>query len=177
MKETFKMFAEYNKATNQKVFALLDKLSSDEREKERGSYYKSLSGLFMHVAGVMKFFLGMYQGALSGKPAALKIIADALSVDLPDGKLSDAQWKGLPASIAKLDGALVDLISVLDEKDFSLPVKWFTGNPATVPLSFMLHQLTAHNTHHRGQISQILDELKIDHNYSGIDIAFLPANE
>jgi uncharacterized damage-inducible protein DinB len=177
MKETFRMFAEYNREANRKVFALLDKLSGDEREKDRGSYYKSLSGLFMHVVGVNKFFMGLYKGALSGKPAALKIVEDALAIGLPEGKLSDAQWKEVSASFPKLDDALVNLTDALDEKDFSLPVKWFTGDPATVPLSFMLHQLTAHNIHHRGQISQILDELKIDNNYSGIGIAFLPANE
>jgi uncharacterized damage-inducible protein DinB len=38
----------------------------------------------------------------------------------------------------------------------------------------MLYNLTAHGTHHRGQISQILDELKIDNDYSGINVQFLP---
>jgi uncharacterized damage-inducible protein DinB len=177
MKETCAMFANYNKEANQTILALLDKLSNDEREKERGSYYGSLSGLFRHVIVGTKFFLGMYKEALSGKPAALNILNDALAAEIPEGKLSEAQWKGLSASLAKLDGALTNLIGTLDEKDLRLPVKWFTGNPATVPLSFMLHQLAAHNTHHRGQISQILDELKIEHNYSGINIAFMPANE
>jgi uncharacterized damage-inducible protein DinB len=37
----------------------------------------------------------------------------------------------------------------------------------------MLHNLGAHGTHHRGQISQILDELKIDNDYSGINVRFL----
>jgi uncharacterized damage-inducible protein DinB len=36
----------------------------------------------------------------------------------------------------------------------------------------MLLQLTAHNTHHRGQVSQILDELKIDNDYSAINVTF-----
>jgi uncharacterized damage-inducible protein DinB len=38
----------------------------------------------------------------------------------------------------------------------------------------MFSQLIAHGTHHRGQISQVLDELGIDNNYSGINVAFLP---
>jgi uncharacterized damage-inducible protein DinB len=50
---------------------------------------------------------------------------------------------------------------------------WYKGKPATVPLSVMLQQLVTHNLHHRGQISQILDSLKIDNDYSGINIKFL----
>jgi uncharacterized damage-inducible protein DinB len=37
----------------------------------------------------------------------------------------------------------------------------------------MLHNLSAHGTHHRGQISQILDELKIDNDYSGLNVQFV----
>jgi uncharacterized damage-inducible protein DinB len=37
----------------------------------------------------------------------------------------------------------------------------------------MLEQHVAHNTHHRGQISQILDSLKIENDFSGINVKFL----
>jgi len=58
------------------------------------------------------------------------------------------------------------------ESDLKLPVKldWYAGNPDSVPLSFLLSQLLVHNTHHRGQISQVLYELKIDNDFSGIGI-------
>jgi uncharacterized damage-inducible protein DinB len=67
------------------------------------------------------------------------------------------------------------MAQVLTEQDFSRPIKldWYGGNPESVPLSFMLSQLVLHNTHHRGQISQILDALKIDNDYSGIGIELL----
>jgi uncharacterized damage-inducible protein DinB len=56
-----------------------------------------------------------------------------------------------------------------------LPVKidWFGGNPAEITVSFLLSQLVVHNIHHRGQISQILDSMKIDNDYGGIDPAFM----
>ncbi|MDR1444677.1 MAG: damage-inducible protein DinB, partial [Treponema sp.] len=38
-------FAKYNQEANKNILELLNKLSNDEREKERGSYYHSLSGL------------------------------------------------------------------------------------------------------------------------------------
>ncbi|MDR1785938.1 MAG: DinB family protein [Spirochaetaceae bacterium] len=176
MKDTYLMFARYNAGANRTIYALMDKLSNEEREKERGSYYHSLSGLLRHIAGGTWFFLGIYKSALGGRPAALKALEPAGAVKkLPEGPLSPDQWRALAADLEILDTALVNLVSALDPKDFTLPVKtdWYGGNPAEVPLSFMLGQLIAHGTHHRGQVSQILDELKIDNDYSGINVALL----
>ena len=74
-----------------------------------------------------------------------------------------------------MDAGYIALAEALSEADLRQPIKidWYGGNPDSVPLSFMLSQLLVHNTHHRGQISQILDSLKIDNDFSGIDAAFL----
>jgi uncharacterized damage-inducible protein DinB len=176
MKEFFVMFAQYNKDADRTIYAILSKLSNDQREKERGSYYKTLSGLFTHVLFGSKFFAGMFQGALAGKNAPLKALEGIAALEIPKGVLSEDAWKKLGAVQEALDDALINMVLTLDENDLNLPVKieWFGGKPAEVPLSFMLSQLIAHGTHHRGQVSQILDELGIDNNYSGINVAFLP---
>jgi len=170
------MYAKYNQAGNKAIFSLLDKMSNDEREKDRGSYYGSLSNLFRHVAGGTRFFLGLYKTALSGNAAAVKAISAIESLPkLPEGALSEAQWKELESTMAAVDAAYIAMTEALKESELALPVqvKWYGGNPDSVPLSFMLSQLVVHNTHHRGQISQILDSLKIDNDYSGINVAFI----
>lgn len=176
MKDIFLMDAKYNGEADKTVFALLDKLSNEDREKERGSYYGSLSGLVRHILGGTSFFLGMFKAALPGNAAALKALAPLEGLSAPEGRLTEAQWKSLGAAFETADDAMVNFIAALSEEDFKAPVKinWYGGNPGAVPLYFMLRQLTAHGTHHRGQVSQILDELKIDNDYSGIGIAFLP---
>jgi uncharacterized damage-inducible protein DinB len=116
----------------------------------------------------------MYKNALSGNAAAVKAVSAIENLPkLPEGTLSEAQWKELEASAAAIDAAYVGMAEALKEADLNLPVKidWYGGSPASVPLSFMLSQLLVHNTHHRGQISQILDSLKVDNNYSGINIS------
>jgi uncharacterized damage-inducible protein DinB len=95
------------------------------------------------------------------------------AIQFPEGKLTEAQWKQVAGNIATIDKAVIDFCSALTETDLNAQVQWFTDNPPTAPLSFMLNQLAAHNTHHRGQVSQILDELKVEHSFSSIDIAFL----
>ncbi|MDR3114220.1 MAG: DinB family protein [Treponema sp.] len=177
MKETCLMFARYHKAGNQAVLSILQSLSPAEREKDRGSYYGSLSGLVRHIGEGTLFFQGLFKGALSHNAPALKALAAAASLTIPQDTTGDASWKALLGAFETLDEGLIQALSALDEEDFTLPVpiQWYGGNPDKVPLYFLLHQLTMHGTHHRGQISQVLDELKIPNDYSGINAAFLPS--
>jgi uncharacterized damage-inducible protein DinB len=171
------IYAKYNQEGNKIIFGLLDKMSNDDREKDRGSFCGSLSGLFRHIIGGTQFFLGMYKATLSGNAAALKAISAIENLPKqPEGTLSEEQWKELESVISAVDTAYTSMAEALNEADLILPVKieWYGGNPASVPLSFMLSQLVVHNTHHRGQISQILDSLKIDNDYSGINVTVLP---
>jgi uncharacterized damage-inducible protein DinB len=175
MKEFFLLWAKYNGEANRKIYTLLDTLSNGDREKDRGSYYGSLSGLYRHILGGTSFFLGIFRGALPANAAVQKTLAPLEGLNLPKDSLSESQWKDLGALQERLDDLLVDFIGVLGDGDFRAPVElnWYGGNPASVPLHFMLNNLGAHGTHHRGQVSQILDELKIDNDYSGINVRFL----
>jgi uncharacterized damage-inducible protein DinB len=173
MATVFTTFAKYNQEANKKILDILHKLSNDDREKERGSYYHSLSGLVRHIGGGSLFFAGLLRGALGSAPAAAPL-ATLEKLSLPEGPLSEAQWNKAAADLETADQALVDFAGALTEANLAAPVKldWYGGNPADVPLSFMIYQLIAHNTHHRGQVSQILDELKIDNDYSMLNVAF-----
>lgn len=172
----FVLFAKHNAEANGNIVGILEKLSNDEREKERGSYYHSLSGLVRHLLSGTIFFGSLFTKALAGNPAASRALADITAVPhAPQGALSQAQWEQTAQALGKADAAYVALTQALREDDLAalIELDWYGGNPAAVPLSFMLQQLISHHIHHRGQISQILDELKIDNDYSGISAAFL----
>ncbi|MDR2135357.1 MAG: DinB family protein [Treponema sp.] len=166
-------FAKYNQEANKKILDLLNGISNDERERERGSYYHSLSGLVRHIGSGTLFFAGLFRGALGSAPAA-KPLAALEKISFPPDALDEAQWDRTAAGLESVDQALADFAGALNDASLAAPVKldWYGGDPADVPLSFMFYQLTVHNTHHRGQISQILDELKIDNDYSAINVAF-----
>jgi uncharacterized damage-inducible protein DinB len=166
----------HNAESDGKLISILDKLSNDEREKDRGSFFHSISGLVRHILGGTVFFGGLFAKALSGNSAAARALAELTAIKLPpEGALNESHWKGLTVALDAADKAYINLTKALQACDLEAPVEldWYGGNPASVPLGFMLQQLTAHNIHHRGQISQILDELKIDNDYSGINVAAL----
>ena len=175
MKREFLTFAKYNQEANKTIAGILNKLSNADREKDRKSYYKSLSGLFRHNLGATAYFLSLFIDAVNDNAAALKTLEPLAKIENLTGKLTEDQWKKLVSYSKLADKAMVDFIGALRDKDFEAPVKldWYRGKPSSVPLWFMLQQHTVHNTHHRGQISQVLDSLKIDNDYSGINIKFL----
>ena len=176
MKEIFLSFAKYNEESNKTIAGILGKLSNDDREKNRKSYYGSLSGLYRHIIGCSVYFLSLFKDYVPDNTEAVKIIEPLAKLEIPyKGKLTEAQWKKLLASAKIVDRAFVDFVSVLKEKDYEAQIKlvWYKGKPPSVPLRFMLQQHAVHNTHHRGQVSQILDSLKIEHDYSSINVKFL----
>jgi uncharacterized damage-inducible protein DinB len=175
MKELFVINALYDQEADKAFLSILNGLSNDEREQDRGSYYQSLSSLAAHILGGTVHILGMFKDAVAQNDAASRALAALQAIATPKGPFSEAQWKQLAADIEAADDAHVDFVKALTDADLKSPVKvpWFRGNPESVPLFFMLNQVTTHGTHHRGQISQILDAMKIDNDYSGVDVAFL----
>ena len=175
MKNVFLSFVKQNQEANKTIAGIFEKLSNDDREKDRKSFYKSLSGLFCHNTGAAVYFLNLMKDAVPGNVAAQKAVKPLEKIQDLKGKLSEEQWKQAASFTKTADKALVDFVTALEDNDFQAPVKidWYKGKPPTVPLWFMLEQHISHNIHHRGQISQILDSLKIDNDYSGINVKFL----
>jgi uncharacterized damage-inducible protein DinB len=174
MKDIFLVQARYMQEADRKVYGLLDSLSNEEREAERGSYYGSLSALARHILGGTIYFHSMFKAALGENPAAVRALSYPAAA-LPEGRLTEARWKDLESLFEAANAGTIQFVSALKDTELNapVPVEWYGGNPAAVPLYFMFNNLFAHGTHHRGQISQILDELKVDNDYSGINAAFL----
>jgi uncharacterized damage-inducible protein DinB len=172
MKEMLLMYARHTKQTNASVLALVDALSPEVREADRKSFYKSLSGLEAHILDATIYFHGLFRASF---PAAAKALAATAALKAPEGKLSTAQWTKLKSDLAAADQAFVDLVSSLSEAELAYPIEldWYEGKPASVPFHFLACHLYEHGTHHRGQISQILDELGIEHDFSGIALECL----
>jgi uncharacterized damage-inducible protein DinB len=175
MKTIFLVQTKYNKATNKTVYDILSGLSNEDREKNRGGYYKSLSANFRHLMGSAGFFSGALKGALPNNEAAVKALSFSVAA-LPEGDLTEAQWKELGARLETVDEAFIRFVEALGPEDFNTPVKFGPPDRAPVPLYFLLMMAHSHGIHHRGQISEILDEMKVDNNWSGINPEFLPKN-
>jgi uncharacterized damage-inducible protein DinB len=174
MDKTLVMYARYTQRANADVIALLDKLSIEELNKDRKSYYKSLSGLMTHVMGGTTYFFGLFRSAAPAAAQALKP-AEGLSSTESD-TLSAAQWSEFKRVAAICDKVMIDFIEAASDAELAASVKidWFGGDPDSVPLPYLLHCYFVHGIHHRGQISQLLDSMGIEHDFSGLELEFFP---
>jgi len=68
-----------------------------------------------------------------------------------------------------IDTAMIDFVTLITEEelDKSIPVTSFNGVENQF-VWFILIQCFTHATHHRGEISQILDEMGIENDFSGL---------
>jgi uncharacterized damage-inducible protein DinB len=174
MKDTLIMYARYTKRADASVIDLLDKLSLEELDADRKSYYKSLAGLMVHAVGGTTYFLGLFKAVA---PSAAKPLKALEGLSCPEGdRLTAEQWKQLKQYSAAAGQAMLDFVEAASEAELSASVKidWFGGKPDAVPLSYLLHSDFVHGTHHRGQISQILDSMGVEHDFSGLDVEFFP---
>jgi uncharacterized damage-inducible protein DinB len=174
MKETLVMYARYAQRANQTVAELYEGLDFESRNADRGAYYGSLHGMIGHLLGGTLYFHSLFRASRPGLYPASEGIA-ALSAH--EGSLDPEAWAVFRNSLAQADSASVELVDGLDQAGLLAPVKldWYGGKPAEVPLHFLFNQMMVHGIHHRGQISQILDEMKVEHDFSGIDLDFMPA--
>jgi hypothetical protein len=124
----------------------------------------------------MRFFLGtLFKEALNDHAEAQKALTPLEKFLAFEGTLTESQWHTVVDALIVADDVYVKVSEVLTDADYAKQVSigWYGGNPAAVPLSFLAQNLVTHNTHHRGQLSQILDSLKIEHNFSGLSPACL----
>jgi uncharacterized damage-inducible protein DinB len=174
MKKVLLMYARYTQRANASVIALLDKLSNDARNQDCKSYYKSLSGLVSHAVGGTPYFHRLFRTAV---PTAAKSLHATDGLSCPEAsKLTSAQWSELKRVTALGDQATIDFIDAASEAELSTAVKidWYDGKPDSVPLCFLLHNMYVHGIHHRGQISQVLDSMGIEHDFSGLEPELIP---
>jgi uncharacterized damage-inducible protein DinB len=70
----------------------------------------------------------------------------------------------------KLDGIIVELTNEIETEDLYKTITRITRSGEKLEKIFwkVLIHMFNHQTHHRGQISQILDTLKIENDYSNM---------
>jgi len=169
IKSVFELLAKYNKITNQDVVKILKGVEPDKLTDDVGSYYGSIMGLLNHQLqadiGWLRV-LGTHISSLNFVPALLERFP---SERLPPDKL---YWKTLEeykTVRSEVDGILDRVVNSIPASQYEriLVVEGRRGKFEYITWRILLH-LFNHHTHHRGGVSLILDQLKIENDYSNL---------
>ena len=133
-----------------------------------GGYFRSVMGTLDHILVSDLGWLNRFRDSPVSRPA---LNAPAVEFTRPEsGALLIADFGELRARREQVDAVLSRFVEELDDESLSLEVEQ-TDRDGSVrrwtPAYAILH-LMNHATHHRGQISQVLDEAGIEHDFSGI---------
>ena len=156
-----KVLAEYNQWMNNKLYDVCEKLPDRERKLDRGAFFKSIHGTLNHLLVADKVWLGRFENE--------PFIVDGLDQILFENFIELRQERQVT------DHRINQWVASLTEDILNQPFHFKTiVNPInrTCTLWMAVTHFFNHQTHHRGQLTTLLNQCNAD---SGVtDLLYLP---
>lgn len=158
----------YNRWQNRKLFALLTDVDDMQRQANRGLFFESIHGTLNHL--LLADLIWMSRFTQTPPTFQVTSLAQILHEDFND----------LQQARSELDNNIIQYIQQLDETslqgDLTYTPSTSTNKEArSLPLRRCLVHFFNHQTHHRGQISAVVNQLGLDIGIT--DFAFMPKEE
>jgi uncharacterized damage-inducible protein DinB len=170
MKDMLVQIAMYNREANAAMLAILAKAPEDVVKADQKVFYKSILGTFQHIVlaelSWLKRYEGFFHNATLEGSALLKRDAAALKAE------SGASLAACAALSSEADALFVAFAEGLSEADLVKRVKYTNAKGEQLERIYwqtIFHVLN-HGTHHRGEISAILDINGIANDVSGFTL-------
>jgi uncharacterized damage-inducible protein DinB len=169
VKKLFKALAVYNKSVNQSIIELLEPLKREQVMMETKAYFPSIFETFLHN------FIADLSWLKNNKDAFREIeaLSNSKLIFLEEELLRkefESDYTKLFLYRRELDDLISQFIHELDEDKLNLVFlyKNATGQDVGKELWKTLLHWFNHQTHHRGQLSVLLDMIGVDHDYSSM---------
>ena len=142
----FQLLSNYNTWANTKIFSFCKKLDDAEYKKDRRAFFSSIHGTLNHLLVVDKAYISRIKGKDHGLISLNQILYENL-LQLEEERIKE-------------DKRLVDLVYSLSEKSIhkEITYKGFETGNTTYTINMILITLFNHQTHHRGQIHNMLSQ-------------------
>ncbi|MBO9560806.1 MAG: damage-inducible protein DinB [Caulobacter sp.] len=147
MRAYFQMFAGYNAWANHRLHAACAMLGEGDYKADRGAFFGSIHGTLNHLIVTDRMWLARLRGEPLPPHALDAVIFDDLAT--------------LRAARVHEDAALSELVAGLTDERLAGVFRWtrkVDGTTVIQPLWAMLAHLFNHQTHHRGQVHDLLSQ-------------------
>ncbi len=145
----FRMLADYNRLANERLYEACGRLSAAERTKLRPAFFKSIHGTLNHIMVGDRIWLGRFEGrdmASSGLDAILYEDFEELrrARHAEDDRIESFAAGLTPAFLA----GTIDYVN-------------YEGRRFADPAALAVAHLFNHQTHHRGQVHDMLSQTEV----------------
>ena len=161
MRPIFSRLTRYNRWMNERLMQTCSQLSDAERKQNRGAPFGSIHGLWNHLLVCDRLWLARFENA-----------------PMPYSRLDAeicADWDELRAQRALTDDAIDAYIASLSDEQLDSTLHFVSMSnpqPRQLPLWVATQHLFNHQTHHRGQITALMEQAGLDCGVT--DLAAMP---
>lgn len=169
MKKLFQGFAQYNSSVNQSLLDLFQPLKREQIMMETKAYYPSIFETSFHILITdliwLKRYKGMFEGSKAlGRSELLMLEEKGLREEFRSDYTRLFQYR------KQVDDLIIQFVSELDDDQMNSTIRYksYKGEEMEKKLWKTLLHWFNHQTHHRGQISVLLDVVGVDHDFSSV---------
>jgi uncharacterized damage-inducible protein DinB len=141
--------ARYNRWQNENLYGVADRLSAEERCRERNAFFGSIHKTLSHLLWADRIQMSRFTDV--PKPAAG--IKESVSLY--------ADWDELKRERVAFDETMIDWADAVDPSWLAADLTYYSaaiGRELTRPRWVMVTHLFNHQTHHRGQVHCLLTQ-------------------
>jgi uncharacterized damage-inducible protein DinB len=169
MKNLFEAFAKYNGSVNQSLLELVEPLRKEQVMMESKAYYPSIFETLRHILMADVNWLKRYRGIFKEN----KALGSSKLVSLEEKDLKaefESDYRKLFLYRKQVDEMIIQFVNALAEDQLNSTIKYknYKGQEIEKEVWKTLLHWFNHQTHHRGQVSVLLDLIGIDHDYSSL---------
>ena len=145
----FQLLADFNAWVNTKIFSACKELVEEEYKKDRKAFFSSIHGTLNHLLVVDRAYISRIEGKDHGLKSLDQILYENLIL------LEEARIKE--------DKRLVNLVNNLSKDNIhrEITYKGFDASKQNYTINLILITLFNHQTHHRGQIHNMISQAGI----------------
>ncbi len=145
----FRMLAVYNRRANERIYEACGRLPATERTKIRPAFFKSLHGTLNHIMVGDRIWLGRFEGRAMASSGLDAILYE----DFEELRLArHAEDDRIEAFAA---GLTADLL------ESKIGYRNHEGRLFEDPAALLVAHLFNHQTHHRGQVHDMLCQTEV----------------
>jgi uncharacterized damage-inducible protein DinB len=153
----------YNRWQNENLYGIADRLSVEERQRERGAFFGSIHKTLSHLLWGDQIWMSRFTDM--PKPEG----------GIPESVALYADWETLKSERAAFDRKILDWASTVQPAWLAADQTYFSGavgREVTKPRWVLVTHMFNHQTHHRGQVHCMLTQA--GGRPSDTDLPFMP---
>jgi len=155
--------ARYNRWQNENLYGAADRLSDEERRRERGAFFGSIHKTLSHLVWADHIQMSRFTDV--PKPRA----------GIPESVSLYDDWSDLKEERVRFDGTIVDWADAVDPAWLATDHTYHSGatkRDVTQPCWVLVAHMFNHQAHHRGQVHCMLTQA--GSKPSDTDLPFMP---